>query len=424
LKWERKMGTSSFNHERKPVPMVQLNFEKNITARWHESKREFRARFWEDIQIQVKDQVKQMIEELIQGEFSMMIGAEPYERSETRDNKRNGTYTRSFETPLGRIEEIVIPRARRSGIRFSVFDRWQQVDDQVVESMLQAYLLGRSASCAQKIIESFNHSRFSRGFLQRLTHRFEDKLQRWLERPIDKDWPYLFVDGMCVRIREGDREQRWCVLWVLGMDEKRNTEVLGFLLLKSESQEGAERLLRDLKSRGLGRPKLIITDDSEALENASAMVFCHTPQQGCIFHKVKATGKYLLNLKHKKVFLRQAADVYLEATGVRSLEKNLKRFKEKWRRKEPRALQCLLRHFERTITYLTFPREHWSWIRTTNPVERFIEGVREWTHRFGYFQGRGNLQIALFSYLCHKNPGLVPDINKTPNHQKDTILVA
>jgi len=404
--------------------MIQLNFEKNLTSRWFESKRQFQALFWDDIQMEIKGQVKSMIQELLTAEFDFAIGANAYERTGTRKNKRNGFYKRCLETPLGRIEDILIPRARSLAITFSLFDRWQQVDDQVVESMLQAYLLGRSSACAQEIIQSFGHSRFSRGFLQRLTHRFEDHLQAWLEKPITKPWPYLFLDGMCVRVREVGNYQQWCVLWALGMDEKRHTEVLGFLLLKSESQEGTERLLRDLKQRGLSSPKLIITDDSDALKNAAAMVFPHTPQQGCIFHKVKATGKYLKKSKHKKVFLREAADVYLKAVGIKSLERNLQSFKEKWRRKEPEALKCLLRGFERTATYLGFPEEHWSWIRTSNPLERFIEEVRSWTYRFGYFQGRGNLQIALFSYLCHKNKELVPEVNQIPQNQKDTILVA
>ena len=419
------MGTSSkavIAAERNTVPMKQLNFEGNLTAQWQESKHEFRTRFWDEIQQQMRGQVKAVIETLVQAEFNSLIGARAYERISTRKNKRNGSYTRNLETPLGRIQDIVIPRARSLDIRFSLFDRWQQVEDSVLEAMLQAYLLGRSSACAQKIIQAFNHSRFSKGFLQRLTHRFENNLQTWLNRPMTKAWPYLFLDGMVVDVKEVQLQQ-WCVLWALGMDEKRNTEILGFVVLKTESQEGCERLLRDLKGRGLMAPQLIISDDSKAIENAAAMVFPHTPQQGCIFHKVKAAGKYIQNTKNRKTFLRQAADIYLKATGIRSLEQRLKQFKKKWRAKEPEALRSLCSGFGRTTTYLAFPENHWSWIRTSNPMERFIEEIRDWTRRFGYFQGRGNLYTALFTYLCHKNPELVSNSNQTL-FQKDTILLS
>jgi len=403
--------------------MIPLNFEENRTFRWQESKRQFRARFWEEIQLQIRGQVKQIIEALIQVEFNGLIGAELYERAPARKSKRNGTYVRALETPVGRIEEIEIPRARFLDVRFSLFDRWQQVSENVVEAMLKAYLLGRSSACAQKIIQAFGHSRFSRGYLQRLSHSFEDRLQAWLNRSIVKSWPYLFIDGMVVDVKEAYLQQ-YCVLWALGMDENHQTEILGFLVLRSESQEGCERLLRDLKSRGLQVPQLIISDDSKAIEKAAAMVFPHTPQQGCVFHKVKACGRHLLSTKNRKPFLRDAAAVYLKASGRISLIQRLKHFRMKWHSKEPRAVRSFLKGFERTITFLKFPKAHWRWIYTNNSMESLIDKVRDWTSRFGYFQGVSNLQLALFTYLCYRNHELVPSEIPIPSSQKDTILVA
>jgi putative transposase len=400
------MGTSpnaAAAAERNIVPMKELNFEMNLTTRWRESKHEFRTRFWDEIQQQIQGQVKQMLEQLIQTEFNGLIGALRYQRSHTRKSKRNGFYTRHLESPLGRIESIKIPRARQLDIRFSLFDRWQQVEDSVLESMLQAYLLGRSSSCAQKIIQAFNHSRFSRGFLQRLTHRFEDNLQAWLNRPITTAWPYLFIDGMVVDVKE-TWLQEWVVLWALGMDENRNWEILGFVVLKTESQEGAERLLRDLTGRGLKPPQLIISDDSKAIENAAAMVFPHTPQQGCVFHKVKAAGKRLKNTRNRKAFLRQARDIYAKSKTKRAAIQRLRNLKKRWKKIESDAVRSLQIGFDRTLAYFDFPSDHWTWIRTNNPLERFIEEIRDWTRRFGYFQGRGNLYTALFTYFFHKNP--------------------
>lgn len=400
-----------------------LNFEGHLTTRWFESKRQFRSLFWEDLQMKSRNATKFMIEQMIQAEFNFTIGAEPYQRAAARKAKRNGSYTRSLETVVGRIEEIRIPRARNLDIRFSLFDRWQQVEDGVIEAMLQTYLLGRSGACAQKIIQAFGHSRFSKSFLQRLTRRTEKDLQDWLNRPITKHWPYVFIDGMVVGVREAEL-QNWCVLWALGMDENHNTEILGFVVLKSESQEGCERLLNDLKRRNLQTPKLIISDDSKAIENAVAMIFPHTPQQGCMFHKVKAAGRYIKNSKNKKPFSRDASDVYMTATGQRSLLRNLATFKDKWRTKEPLAVRSFATGFERTMTYLRFPEDHWRWLYTNNSMESLIDKVRDWTNRFGYFQGRGNLYIALFTFVQHKQKQLVPTEDQYANLPKNTILVA
>lgn len=316
--------------------MIQLNFDAYSKTRFQECKRQFQDRFWDELHHQILQQVKQMMQELIGAEFNALIGAHPYERSKTRKTKRNGYYFRSLETRYGRIQDLKIPRARCLDIRFSLFDRWQQVENKVLNAMLQAYLLARSSRCAQQIIQSFNHSRFSKTFLQRLTRQFEEILQTWLNRPITKAWPYLFLDGMTVDVKEIHLQQ-WCVLWAMGMDDQRNMEILGFLVLKTESQEGAERLLRDLLSRGLQTPQLIISDDSKAIEKAAAMVFPHVLQQGCIFHKIKATGRYLKNLNNRKLFLRQAADIYLKAKNKRSLIWRLQNFKSRWKAKEPEA---------------------------------------------------------------------------------------
>ena len=108
--------------------MQTLNFEGHLTTRWFESKRQFRSLFWEDLQMKLRNETKFMIQQMIQTEFNFLIGAEPYQRASGRKTKRNGSYTRSLETVVGRIDEIRIPRARNLDIRFSLFDRWQQVE--------------------------------------------------------------------------------------------------------------------------------------------------------------------------------------------------------------------------------------------------------------------------------------------------------
>lgn len=402
--------------------MRSVNFKGDSTFRWNECKQQYREQFWEETHQFILKEVQQIMQDLIEQEFDDLIGALPYERTAKRRSKRNGLRTRSLETPYGRIPQLHIPRARDLDIRFSLFDRWQRVEDSVLEAMLQAYLLGQSASKAQKIIEGFGHSRFSRSFLSGLTKRFEEHLQIWHHRPITTPWPYLFIDGMDVKVTEVNLKH-YMVLWALGMDEQKNTEILGFLVVKTESQEGTERLLRDLLSRGLKRPRLIIRDGAKSIENAAAMVWPHTPQQSCIFHKVKASGKYIIHPKNKKPFLRQASDVYLKSHNKRGVYKRLNNLKMKWKYKEPEALKTLLFDFEPTLTYLAFPKSHWSWIRTNNPLERFIEYVRSWTRRFGYFQGLGNLQIALFTCLCNKYPDLLPAPNSLIT-KKYTLLIA
>lgn len=395
---------------------------KNLTSRWNRCKDFFRETFWKQTEQFVLNGLKKMIEEIIEQEVTEAIGAEHSERTPKRKSKRNGYRWRSLKTRYGKIERICIPRARDLGIRFTLFGRWQRVEDSVLDAMLESYLLSRSGSSAQRIIEGFGQGICSRSFLQKLAHRFEEDLRQWHQRPILKNWPYVFIDGMAVRVKELFLSQ-WVVLWALGMDENHNKEILGFVVVKTESQEAVEQLLRDLKDRGLKSPKLIIRDDSVPIEKAASMVFPHTPQQSCIFHKVKAAGRYLKHTRHKKTFLREAADVYLKAENKRSAFFRARHFYKKWRLKEPRAVKALLWKFETTLSYFRFPKAHWTWIRTNNPLERTIEDVRSWTRRFGYFQGLANLEMALFTFISHYNNEVVPSPFKILSIQKDTLLL-
>ena len=99
--------------------MKQLYCEGHFIDRWRECKQQFRSRFWEDLHQVVLKEVKGMMETMVGEEFTGLIGARPFERSRTRQSKRNGYYRRSLETRYGRITEIKIPRARDLDIRFS-----------------------------------------------------------------------------------------------------------------------------------------------------------------------------------------------------------------------------------------------------------------------------------------------------------------
>ena len=114
----------------------------------------------------------------------------------------------------------------------------------------------------------------------------------------------------------------------------------------------------------------------------------------------------------------------MNATGQRSLLQNLEAFRSKWRHRESLAVRSFVTGFGRTMTYLRFPKDHWRWIYTNNSMESLIDKVRDWTHRYGYFQGRGNLYIALFTFIQHKQKQLVPIEDQSVELPKDTILVA
>ena len=208
--------------------MQQLNFKGNSTTEWKNVQHFYHEIFWEEIHAKIHKDIKTMMQDQINEEFNMQIGAKRYERTISRRDKRIGYRPRTYEMLGGHIADLKIPRARKLDIRFTVFDMWERVQSKVLNAMLIAYLLGKSSTTAQDIIESFGQSRFSRSYLQRLVKNFEIRLKRYQERKINKNYPYVFIDGMAVKVRDIYLKEK-IVIFALGMNKKHKIDLLSLL---------------------------------------------------------------------------------------------------------------------------------------------------------------------------------------------------
>jgi len=402
--------------------MNELHFTGNSIKEWRIFKKFYRERFWEELEDRKMKDIKMLIQEQIYEEFNMQIGANRYQRNKTRKGYRHGYRMRSFEVMGGLISDLIIPRARKLDIRFSIFDKWERVQDKILLAMTKAYLLGRSASCAQQIIQAFGQSRFSRSFLQRLVKKFENNLKEFRYRKISKKFKYIFLDGMSIKMLDVNFKEK-IIIFAYGMDDNRKFELLGWVVADSEDEVSVRGLLIDLKNRGLCCPELFISDESKGIKSALKLEYPHVEHQLCCFHKVKNIQNNLKDIKNRKNILREAADIYNCSTNKTEAIKLFKKFEKNWKYIEPEAVRLFSRNFEYTLRYFDYPEHIWKSVRTSNPIEQFIGKLRCWFSRFNYFHGRANLDLAIFTYLCFKKDELVPD-KYQPENQKYTLFVA
>ena len=408
--------------------MKSLDFGRYSSTEWREFKRIHQMEFWDEVEGGTLAEARRLLQGQIDYEFDVQIGASRYERSPGRRDERNGSRRRSYEIRGGHLADLKIPRARTLDIRFTVFAMWERVQPKVVAAMLRAYLLGRSSSCAQEIIQAFGQSRFSRSYLQRLVRQFEERLKEYHARPI-RNWPYVFIDGMGVKVWEGYVKDQ-VVIFAVGMDDSGASELLGWVVAPSEDEVSVRGLLIDLKRRGLTGPELFISDESKGILSGLRLEYPRARWQSCAFHKVSRIQESLQEIGSRKAILREAGDIYALSRTRREALGRFRRFCSKWRSREPRAVDLFARGFADTLRYFDFPEHMWVSLRTNNPIEQFIGKMRDWTARFNYFQGRANLELALYTYICHKNRGLVPEsLYSRPDtqgaqHQIPTLSVA
>jgi putative transposase len=403
--------------------MQQLNFKGYSSTEWKNVQHFYHNMFWDEIHSKVSTDIKKMLQDQIYEEFDIQIGAKRYERTNARLDKRVGYRPRTYEVLGHHITGLKIPRARKLDIRFTVFDMWERVQSKVLNAMVTAYLLGKSSTAAQDIIESFGQSRFSRSYLQRLVKNFELSLKRYRQRKIIKHYPYIFVDGMAVKVYDTYLKEKTAI-FALGMDKKHKIELLGWVVSDSEDEASVRSLLIDLKNRGLEMPEMFTSDDSGGIRAALRLEYPHTPWQLCAFHKIKNINDHLADMNNRKHILRAAGDIYQLSETKTDAVKRFKTFKKTWYDKEPEAVRLFSRGFEHTLRYFDQPKDMWVSIRTNNIAEQFIGKLRSWLSKFNYFQGTTNLELTIYTYLCYKNRGLVPEFKNDINLQKNTLLVA
>lgn len=214
------------------------------------------------------------------------------------------------------------------------------------------------------------------------------------------------------------------VIFAYGMNNDHETDLLGWVVADEEDENAVRGLLLDLKRRGLARPEMFISDDAGGIKAAIALEYPQVPWQLCAFHKIKNIQDHLLSQENKKAILREAGDIYQCSRSRKEVIKRFNAFVRRWKGKEPEAVRLFAQGFEHTLRYFACPEHMWVSVRTNNPLEQFIGKVRAWTGRFNYFQGRANLNLALFTYVVYKSGELVPGYLTKPFGGKPTLFVA
>jgi len=389
------------------MKLKEISFTGNSSKEWEEFNRIYHQVFWDKLYGHVRNEYKDMLQGQINEEFNIQLGADKYERTNNRLDKRNGYRTRSYEILGGYINDLQIPRSRNLKIHYSVFGMWERVQNKVLDAMVVAYIMGKSSSAAQEILEAFGQSKFSRTFLCRLVKRFENRLKQYRECIITKNWNYVFIDGMAVKVYDAYLQDK-IVIFALGMDNNKQTELLGWVVTDGEDETSVRSLLINLKNRGLKTPDLFISDGAKFIESAMKLEYPHTERQLCCFHKIKNIQTNLEDIKNRKYILREAGDIFEYSNTKKEALSRLNTFKTNWYKKEPEAVRLFVQDFEKTLKYFKFPQVMWRSIRTNNPLEQYIGKMRAWLSKFTYFYSNINLELAMFTHVCYKNKELVP----------------
>lgn len=349
------------------------------------------------------DLLREMIgfvaERLMALEVEGLCGAGHGERTPARTNQRNGFRDRPWETRAGTVE-LKIPKLRK-GAYFPGFLEPRRTAEKALAAVIQeAYVQGISTRSVDELVKAMGMTGISKSQVSRLCAEIDARVGVFLDRPIEGDWPYLWIDATYVKVREAGRIVSVAVIIAVGVNTDGRREVLGLAVGPSEAEPFWTAFLRSLMRRGLRGVKLVVSDAHEGLKAAAARVL-HATWQRCRIHVLRNL------LAH--VGPSQRAMV---AAAIRTVftQENQEAARRQWRQ----VADGLRERFDRlanamdsaeddVLAYMTFHPDHWAKISSTNPLERLIGEIKRRTDVIGIFPNEAAIIRLAGALLLEQN---------------------
>jgi putative transposase len=329
----------------------------------------------------IRDMLAFAAERLMSLEVEALTGAPAGVRSPERLTHRNGYRERAWDTRAGRIE-LAIPRLRK-GSYFPVFLEPRRTAEKALTAVIQeAYVHGISTRSVDDLVKAMGASGISKSQVSRLCEEIDERVNAFLSRPIEGEWPYLWIDATYLKTREAGRIVSTAVILAVGVNSDGRREVLGIATGASEAEPFWTAFLRSLADRGLRGVKLVIADDHKGLRAAATRVF-HASHQRCRVHWMRNAMAHLAS-KQRPAVVAMLKTIFAQ--------ENAEAAREQWtsvadalRERCPKLVELMDRSREEVLMYMSFPREHWPQISSTNPLERLNGEIKRRADVVGIF---------------------------------------
>ena len=364
----------------------------------------------ESLKGDLRELVRQTVEDtpdgLLEEEADDLVGAERYERTAGREAYRAGHYDRRLATTSG---EVTLHMPKLKGMRFTtaIVERYRRRETSVEEAMIEMYLAGVSTRRIEDAGEILWGSSVSASTVSNLNEKAFEAVEAWRSRPLERAYPYVYVDGIYLKRSWGGSYENVAVMVAIGVNDDGYREVIGAAEGFTESSECWRDFLSWLRSRGLRGVRMFTGDKAAGMVGSIAEVFPEAAYQRCTVHFYRNVLSKVPKSRRAKVAAMLKAIHAMESREA-SEAKALAVADELERMGPGEAAKVVREGYAETLAYTRFPQEHWRRIRTNNAIERINREIRRRTRVVGTFpDGRSALMLvtARLKYVAESEWG-------------------
>lgn len=355
------------------------------------------------IHTELKDLVKNSVEEtlnaMLEAEADKLVNAERYVRDEARQGYRAGHYERNFSTTSGDVT-LKMPKLKGVAFETAIIERYRRRETSVEEALIEMYLAGVSVRRVEDITEALWGTKVSPGTISNLNKKAYENIEKWRNRPIVEEYPYVYVDGIFLKRCWGGEFENISVLVAVGVNKDGYREILGAAEGLKEDLESWKSFFIWLKSRGLKGVEMIIGDKALGMVESIGQVFPKAKYQRCIVHFYRNVASVVPRQKMRDV-MKMLKAIHAQEDKAAAAEKAASVANKLQEMKLMKASQKVSESIIETLTYMSFPMEHWTRIRSNNVLERLNREIKRRTRVVGTFPDGQSALMLVCARLRH-----------------------
>lgn len=340
--------------------------------------------------------LKWLCEKLMEAEVDAKLGVEKSERSTERQGYRSGYRVRRFDTRMGTLY-LMVPKLRNGGYVPFFVEAKKRSELALMNVIQEAYVHGVSTRKIEKLTKSLGIESMSRSQVSSIAKELNEQVEAFRTRRLDKVYPVLWVDALYEKIRDDRRVKNMAVLIVTGIDLEGKRDILAVEPMQEESAATYASLFENLKSRGLEKVWLVVSDAHKGLIKAVQESFVGCSWQRCKVHFMRNILAHISG-RDKQAFANKLKQIWLQP-DYDSAKKYADSLMDDFESKYPEAIKTLEEGLEDSLQFFSFAEIDSRKIASTNLLERLNREVRRRTRVVGIFPSMDSYIRLVTSYL-------------------------